>query len=310
MKNEYMFFNEETFTGVDIEEYIKTDILIPETSIYIYVFECENKAEEKLCQAKKLNELTLRLESHCYNKFKVICSGSSQYLCNEIYPLIVKFETLLRKTLYISRVLFNHGEINMESFTYMDEKKEKSIEELELGKIYESVFTDKNLKSSLLKEYNYPLTKADLIKRIQALPEETEWQRMVGKEYDFIESNFMRIKDIRNSIMHNHLINYSQYEESKTLIEKANEELENAITNKLLTNKSEYLNTVNIVDVISGIIKFVACFAEILGKVALSPITHKMIEGIGYISENQEQHLLLENMQEYAQTQEETTNDK
>lgn len=35
MKNEYMFFNEETFTGVDIEEYIKTDILIPETSIYM-----------------------------------------------------------------------------------------------------------------------------------------------------------------------------------------------------------------------------------------------------------------------------------
>lgn len=198
MKNEYMFFEENQFDMVDLLEYKKEDISIPKTSIHIYSFSCADGMdgfENEEMQAKKLDELTIMLDIHYNNKYKIIYSESSRFFCNELYPLIVEFETLLRKTLYISRALYNSGEINSESFKYLDDKKEKTIEELEFGTIYTCIFTDKNLKPEILKKYTYPMTKSDLIDIINEIPEETEWRKWVGTQYNFIENNFIKIKD-------------------------------------------------------------------------------------------------------------------
>ena len=87
MKNQYMFFNEQAFENFDLAEYIRNDILIPKTNIHIYEFEC---VETDVCsddksRAKKLDELTQRLNTAYTDKFQVINSESSQFFCREWY---------------------------------------------------------------------------------------------------------------------------------------------------------------------------------------------------------------------------------
>ena len=154
MKNQYMFFDEQLFDGIDLSEYNKVDIKIPKTNVHIYEFGC---VETDICcddesKAIKLDELTQRLGKAFPESFQIVNSESSQYFCSQIYPLVVKFETKLRYALYISRALFENGNVDKTSFMYEVEKKKKPIEEMDFGVIYESIFTDKDLKGALHRE--------------------------------------------------------------------------------------------------------------------------------------------------------------
>lgn len=255
MKNQYMFFDEQLFEDIDLSDYRMTDIGIPNTNVHIYEFEC---AEADLCltdeeKAAKLDALSKQLTTKYDNSFQKINCESSQLFCGQIYPLVVKFETKLRYVLYISRALFENGNVNKQAFLLDVEKKKKMIEEIDFGEIYDAVFTDKDFKPSLLKEYSANLTKADLLKRIQQIEEKTLWRNIVGEGYDYIEKHFLEIKDFRNDVMHNHLIDYPTYLRAKDTLEKAISELERVIRDKLIVNQSEYLNKINVVDAIGGI---------------------------------------------------------
>ena len=93
-----------------------------------------------------LDTLSGRLADAYPDAFQIINSESSQFFCAQIYPLIVSFETKLRYALYISRALFENGNVNKKSFGYTVGKTEKLIEEIDFGEIYDAVFTDKDLK--------------------------------------------------------------------------------------------------------------------------------------------------------------------
>lgn len=90
------------------------------------------------------------------------------------------------------------------------------------------------------------------------------WQDMVGKEYNYIEENFLKIKEFRNHVMHSHLISYDVYYEAKNILTHANEELEKVIENKLIVNESKYLNTVNIMQAIKEGLSAIEKFNEFL----------------------------------------------
>ena len=197
MKNQYMFFSEQLFEGFDLSEFEKSDTCIPNTDVHIYEFVCidSDTCCDDEAKAKKLDSLSQHLTDTYTDSFQVISSESSQYFCRQIYPLVVSFETKLRYALYISRALYENGNVNKESFRYGNDKNKKLIEEIDFGEIYDAVFTDKDLKPSLMKEYSANLTKADLIKRIQAINENTVWRNIVGTGYDYIETHFLEIKD-------------------------------------------------------------------------------------------------------------------
>lgn len=261
MKNSYMFFSEQLFEGLDYSEFSKNDISIPKTDIHIYEFECVSEELNEESKAEKLDGLSDRLTNMYKDSFQIINCESAQYFCAQLYPIVVKFETKLRYALYVSRSLFENGNVTKESFLYEVKKEKKPIEEIDFGEIYESIFTDKSLKSALNQKYNTHLTKADLLKIIKDLEENTLWNDVVGDRYKYIENNFLNIKNYRNDVMHSHLISHARYLEAKKVLESAVTELEKAITDKLITNKSIYSNNVNIVDSLSGLFKALGLFA-------------------------------------------------
>ena len=254
MKNQYMFFAEQLFDGFDLTGFVKTDVCIPNTSVHIYEFACEDddSSIDDEAKAKRLDTLSGRLAEAYPDAFQIINSESSQYFCGQIYPLIVSFETKLRHALYISRALFENGNVSKKSFQYTVAKTEKLIEEIDFGEIYDAIFTDKDLRPRLMKEYTLNLTKADLLKRIQEIEEDTLWRKIVGTGYGYIENHFLEIKDFRNDVMHNHLISGKRFDVAREVLQKANAELERAISDKLIVNRSEYLNEVDIVGALKG----------------------------------------------------------
>lgn len=206
MKNQYMFFVQQSFENFDLADYKKTDTTIPKTSIHIYTFECidsDTHSDEK-SKSKKLDELTQRLTDAYPDMFQLINSGSSQFFCKEIYPYIVDFETKLRAVLYIACALFENKSgnlsINKQSFLYKVDKRDKSIEELDFGQIYECFFTDKNIQAQINSFNSRRMSKDDWKKKIAELEENTIWHNMVGAKYDFIEKHFLEIIEYRNDV--------------------------------------------------------------------------------------------------------------
>ena len=273
MTNKYMFFCEQQFENFDLSDYQKNDISIPKTNIHIYEFKCKETEEtfDDGSKAKKLDDLTRRLEKDFTDQFITVNSESSQYYCSMLYPLIVSFETKLRYALYISRSLFENGNVNIDSFALEIGKEKKKIEEADFGLIYQSIFTDKDFSAKVKKTVNdMQMTKSDYIKMIQSFEEKTMWQNWVGNDYGFIKENFLGIKSFRNDVMHNHLIDFECYEKAKKMIKKANDTLDRAINDKLIVNDSQYLNDVNIFESLSGAYKMMETFSsavEGMGKI-------------------------------------------
>ena len=293
MKNQYMFFAEQLFDGFDLTGFVKTDVCIPNTAVHIYEFICadgENPNDDET-KAKMLDTLSGRLADAYPDAFQIINSESSQFFCAQIYPLIVSFETKLRYALYISRALFENGNVNKKSFGYTVGKTEKLIEEIDFGEIYDAVFTDKDLKPRLLKEYSLNLTKADLLKRIQEMEEETLWRKIVGTGYGYIENHFLEIKDFRNDVMHNHLINGKRFDLAREVLQKAIAELDRVVKDKLIVNQSGYLNAVDVFGALKGMITALGMAAIIMKQFADSDYGKNMRQSLAFlgqkISQNQ-----------------------
>lgn len=297
MKNQYMFFSEQLFEDFDLSEFEKSDTCIPNTDVHIYEFVCVDS--DTCCddetRAKKLDSLSQRLTDTYQDAFQVISSESSQFFCRQIYPLVVSFETKLRYALYISRALYENGNVNKESFRYGNDKNKKLIEEIDFGEIYDAVFTDKDLKPSLMKEYSSNLTKADLIKRIQAINENTVWRNIVGTGYDYIENHFLDIKDFRNDVMHSHLISSNRFEIAKEVLQKANAELDRVVRDKLIVNQSGYLNEVDVVGVLNGMIRALGLAAIKMNQFANSDYSKNMAQALALFGKKLVQNQMLLN---------------
>lgn len=287
MKNQYMFFDEQLFEDFDLTGFDKVDICIPNTNVHIYEFACaagESDCDDEM-KAKMLDSLSERLADAYPDAFQIVNSESSQFFCAQIYPLIVSFETKLRYALYISRALFENGNVNKKSFGYTVGKAEKLIEEIDFGEIYDAVFTDKDLKPRLLKEYSLNLTKADLLKRIQELEEETLWRKIVGTGYGYIENHFLEIKDFRNDVMHNHLINGKRFDLAREILQKAIAELDRVIKDKLIVNQSGYLNEVDIFGALNGMIVALGMAAIKMNQFANSDYVKNMAQALSIIGQ-------------------------
>lgn len=279
---------------MDLSDYKKRNINIPNTDVHIYEFECidseKNLDDEE--KAKKLDQLSKRISDKYADLYKIVSSESSQYFCEKIYPLIVKIETKLRYALYVSRALFEDGNVDKNSFK-IGQKIKKEMEETDFGEIYEAVFTDSDLQGKVKEINGQKLTKADLIKKVESVEENTLWDQIVGANYNYIVEHFLEIKNYRNDVMHNHLLTYKQYIREQKVLNSAIEEFDKVINDKLLTNHSSYSNKTNIMDVLGGMLVLVGTAAVAINKFMYSEKGKSLIKGLEVIGTAIEKNTLL-----------------
>lgn len=277
-----------------MSDYKKRNINIPNTDVHIYEFECidseKNLDDEE--KAKKLDQLSKRISDKYADLYKIVSSESSQYFCEKIYPLIVKIETKLRYALYVSRALFEDGNVDKNSFK-IGQKIKKEMEETDFGEIYEAVFTDSDLQGKVKEINGQKLTKADLIKKVESVEENTLWDQIVGANYNYIVEHFLEIKNYRNDVMHNHLLTYKQYIREQKVLNSAIEEFDKVINDKLLTNHSSYSNKTNIMDVLGGMLVLVGTAAVAINKFMYSEKGKSLIKGLEVIGTAIEKNTLL-----------------
>lgn len=287
MKNQYLFFSEQSFSDLDLGAFSKTDTLIPETKIHVYSFECIKTKEyaDDMARATKLDELTKRLTETYPEQFQIIDSGSSQFFCKQIYPHVVSFETGLRYALYLAGALYKsnseNNTVNKGDFLYEIDGRKLPIEELDFGRIYQCIFTDGNMCDNIKRMSNRRMTKAEWQQSINAIEEKTVWGQMTGGNYGFIAENFKKITGYRNHVMHNHLISFNQYEEAMDVLKKANKELDKVVKNVLLANNNEYLKDFNILSVLGALLDPIGTITkQITGKTPLEMFGQFMMDHI------------------------------
>ena len=273
MNNQYLFFESQDFADADLSGFTKTDTPIPKTPVYIYDFEYQSSGEiSEEEEAKKLDELTQQFARLYPDKFQTILSSSSQCFCRMLYPLVVKFETTIRRVFYISKSFSENGKVDKDTFLLDSDKKRKPIEELDFGKIYDAIFVDAELKSRVIKSYDRALTKEDLIRRINNLEEVSMWRRLVGSDYDFVEKSFLSIESYRNDVMHSHLIDYSTFIQARAVFERAIEELEKAISEKLISNDGTGPNLAGIYEAVKIFYSSLYYFSKKLNEIDFARI--------------------------------------
>ena len=159
----------------------------------------------------------------------ILTDESSEYFNKSLYPLVNKFERLLRKFLYLK-------------VSQCDEQKFRSvisdIDQKDFGEIYTILFIDNNFRAAARDKIKKLNTRAEMFEAIDALQESTAWHILVGDEVlTIIKDNFDLLKEYRNDVMHAHNISWEKYKKAKKLFTDANDALEREL-NQLLQYSS------------------------------------------------------------------------
>ena len=216
------------------KDIVYEEIELNESKFKIIKFELKGNSLESAKILSKLNEIILTKYSPL-----VLINGSSAKFNEMLFPKFNEFERKLRMILYMKSTLSNEGDKYKEIIDH--------LETLELGPIFESLFTDeqfiKNVKSKV-NEKSYRYTKKEIVETINDLNENTMWECLLGKNtVPSLVNNFNVLRKYRNDVMHAHNIDYEKYKESMILIEKVNLELTREIEN--VTDNSKTLLETN-----------------------------------------------------------------
>lgn len=167
----------------------------------------------------------------------VLSNGCSAYYNRRLYPHFNEFERKLRKLLYLKSAL---------SKDKKDSETIKDIERLDFGKIFELLFSDTQFVQDArktVKEKTWQFTKSEILDALQKIAENTLWDRMVGENaVSQLRSEFTKVKDYRNDVMHAHSMNTASYSAALKLIEKINEQLDAEI-GKIVDAKEKNITT-------------------------------------------------------------------
>lgn len=155
----------------------------------------------------------------------VLANECSAYFNKALYPIVNEFERKLRKLLYLASSL--HGDEN-------SQKVIVGLEEQELGKIFETLFSDaafvKKAKETINKTLSWQFTRAELLDAINKLDENRLWTLLLGDDcVETLCGSFSEIRNYRNDVMHAHDIGYERFDAAQKLFKKVNNELDLAI---------------------------------------------------------------------------------
>lgn len=224
---------EDLSISLDLKNITYESYNLENTEIYITTFSSEKNDEDTAIVLSKLN-------LHIIKEFKptVLTNESSEYFNKRLFPLINDFERKLRKLLYLLSAV-NSSVVGAENI--------QNLEDLDLGKIFELLFTDiefnKNAKS-IINSKTWLYTQTEIVKSLKRLSENTLWDNLLGnKKINLLVENFISVKEIRNSVMHAHNISHEDYKAAKKLFDNINTQLDIEIGNIILKDKNEDENS-------------------------------------------------------------------
>lgn len=151
----------------------------------------------------------------------VLSNGCSAYYNKFLYPFFNEFERKLRKLLYLKSAL---------SGDKSDCETIKDLESKDFGTIFALLFSDsqfiQNVKKSV-NEKTWQFTKSELLDVLQEISENTLWDKLLGEDaVPSLRSDFVKVKEFRNDVMHAHNMNASSFSAALKLIKKINEQLD------------------------------------------------------------------------------------
>lgn len=151
----------------------------------------------------------------------VLSNESAAFFNKSLYPLFNEFERKLRKLLYLKSALSDKT-VNTENINGLEKK--------DFGEIFTILFTDSTFVNDVKKTINdksWQFTKKEILDMLQERSEHTLWDKLIGKDtIPLLCSNFIKVKNYRNDVMHAHNIGYKIYMEAQELINKINNNLD------------------------------------------------------------------------------------
>lgn len=151
----------------------------------------------------------------------VLSNGCSAYYNKFLYPFFNEFERKLRKLLYLKSAL-SGDKSDCETITDLENK--------DFGAIFALLFSDsqfiQNVKKSV-NEKTWQFTKSEILDVLQEISENTLWDKLLGENaVPSLRSDFVKVKEFRNDVMHAHNMNASSFSAALKLIKKINKQLD------------------------------------------------------------------------------------
>lgn len=231
MVQEYLFTNKkyretiEKYSGK--QDDIKLEIEeIEKSSSWIAKFSTVKNDE---ASAKRLSELNGNIVSQYHPT--VLTNDSSAYFNKVLFPYMNEFERKLRKLLYLKSALSSNPK---------DADTIKNLEEKDLGEIFTLLFSDADFVNGVkksIKDRTWQFTKAEILKAIQDITENTLWDALMDDcAVPTLRSEFTVLKSFRNDVMHAHNMDTKAFLTAKKLIKKINAQLDSEI-GKIIVEK-------------------------------------------------------------------------
>ena len=236
---EYLFFDKTN--RKTIEEHNKTIVLkeneskdklkisfkdFDEADYWAVRYEYGKYSETDASYLSLLNE-----EIICKFSPIVLINESAEYFNKNLYPLINKFERLLRKFLFLRVAIYD-----VKKFEHII----KDIESKDFGDIYNILFVDSNFCKNVRDKIKNATTRSGMIEILENSEENTAWDMLVSNgKLSLIKDNFDVLKIYRNDVMHAHNISEDTYKKAKKLFNNVNSELETEI-NEMIEFKDTY----------------------------------------------------------------------
>ena len=253
---------------------------IPSAESWIAKFSTKSNGEDA---AKTLSTVDEWIKNN--TKCITLTNESSAYFNKTLFPLVNDFERKLRKLLYL-----------MTSIHYDNEsfKAINNLEDKDLGNIFELLFADKDFSNKvrqIVKNKTWTFSKNEIVNDINSESENILWNQLVGSSAaPSLSSNYIKVKDYRNDIMHAHNISYKAYSEIKRLYIRVNDELQSAIDKVVNQEQSipagfseslqaalkEYTQEIDyntIQEMIKSIVPTLEVFSDIIKMIPSSPLT-------------------------------------
>ena len=220
----------------------------------------------------------------------VLTNESSAYYNRCLYPYFNEFERKLRKLLYLKSAL---------SEDKHDSETIKDLESKDLGEIFTMLFADPQFKQDVrerVKKITWQFTKSEILDILQGISENTLWDKLLGeKAVPELRSDFVKVKEFRNDVMHAHNMSASSFSEALKLIKKINEQLDAEIRKNIINKDAaqDGQNGETFSAAISNAIKKmneVSQEAKLQEKVAMIETAVALSEGYDIIAAYMEQH--------------------
>ncbi|MBO5395962.1 MAG: hypothetical protein J6A97_03675 [Clostridia bacterium] len=219
MIQEYLFVGDEHKAEVEKYAYktVKTEIYdIENSDCWIATFSLDGENEKSATALSIVHEYVM---SHF--RPTVLSNGCSAYYNKALYPHFNEFERKLRKLLYLKSALSNDKK---------DSETIKDLESKDFGEIFTLLFSDAQFVQNVKKSVNdktWQFTKDEILTALQHITENTLWDKLIGENaVPLLRTDFAKVKDYRNDVMHAHSMNSSSFSSAMKLVKKINEQLD------------------------------------------------------------------------------------